>query len=142
MKAINIRVIPVASYVIHVWSFTEKQLDELLVNKMIKQEMRDAKLHGLQTSNEKLYLSREHGGRGVKSAEDVCEDIKIWVAGDIAYQNSECMQPAWAKETEKEGHSLSKDAAYTLAVSVVNAVLDDNGAHFNGLRMIGGWKKI
>jgi len=140
VKAINTRVIPVASYVMNVCNFTKKQLDSL--DKAIKHELREANMHGKQASDERLYLSKEKGGRGLKSIKDVYEDTKIRVACYMAYQDSQWIKSAWEKETAKEGKSLSKDVTDTLSVYGIEAKFDEDGAHIEGQRMIGTWKEI
>ena len=64
IKAINRTVIPVAGYVMNVCTFTKQKLDEL--DKAIKKILRDNKIHGKQASDERLYMRRENGGRGLK----------------------------------------------------------------------------
>ena len=59
--------IPVAEYVMNVCTFTKQKLDEL--DKAIKQILRENKMHGKQASDERLYLRRENGGRGLKKYE-------------------------------------------------------------------------
>ena len=58
MKSINIKVMPVANYVVNVCSFTYKQLDQQ--DKVTKQELKKGKMHGAQPSIERLYINRDH----------------------------------------------------------------------------------
>ena len=60
IRVINTRVIRVVSYVVNVCNFTKKQIVE--PNKVIKQELIKAKMHGMHASDERLYISIEHGG--------------------------------------------------------------------------------
>lgn len=71
VKAINLRVISIASYGIR------KLLDEL--DKMIKQQLGEKNMHGVQASDERLHESREHGGRRWESVKEVYENTHIWV---------------------------------------------------------------
>ena len=50
VKALNTRVISVARYVINICNLTKQQLDELDI--LIKEELRKAKTHGVQASDE------------------------------------------------------------------------------------------
>ena len=71
IKAINRTVIPVAGYVMNVCTFTKQKLDEL--DKAIKKILRNNKMHGRQASDERLYMRRENGGRGLKNMKDLYE---------------------------------------------------------------------
>ena len=74
-KAINSRVIPVAAYLINLCTFTKKQLQQL--DKIIKKILRDNSMHERQGSDERLYMRKENGGRGLKSLKDVYEETKV-----------------------------------------------------------------
>ena len=78
IKAINSRVIPVVSYVMNVCKFSKTHLDSL--DGIIKKILRENMMHGRQSSNERLYLKRENGGRGLKSLHDVYQDTKVRIA--------------------------------------------------------------
>ena len=54
IKAINTRVVPVASFVMNVCDFNQKQIDDL--DKLIKKALRDKRMHGRQASDERLYI--------------------------------------------------------------------------------------
>ena len=62
------------SYVMNGCNFTKKLLDEL--DKIMKQKLRKAKMHGLQTSDKERCMSIEHEEKGVKSVKDVYGDTK------------------------------------------------------------------
>ena len=64
--------IPVAGYVMNVCTFTKQKLDEL--DKAIKKILRDNKMHGRQASDERLYMRRENGGRGLKNMKDLYQE--------------------------------------------------------------------
>ena len=59
VKAINTSLIQGARYVMNVCNFTKKQLDKL--DEVIKQDLRKAKMHGMQVSDERLYMSIKNG---------------------------------------------------------------------------------
>ena len=65
MKAINSKVIPVAAYPMNVCRFSKEELLEL--DQIIKRQLRRNNMLGRQSSDERLYLKREEGGRGLKS---------------------------------------------------------------------------
>ena len=65
IKTINTRLVPVASYVMHVYDFNQKQIDDL--DKLIEKALHGKGMRGLQASDERLYLKAENGGRGLKS---------------------------------------------------------------------------
>ena len=65
MKAINSPVISVADYVMNVCNLRKGDLDEL--NVTVKSVLRREGFHGRQSSDERLYLNRNEGGRGLKN---------------------------------------------------------------------------
>ena len=69
MKAINCRVIPVAGYVMNVCNLGKGNLDELDVT--VKKILRREGYHRRQSSDERLYLKRNKGSRGLKSFKEV-----------------------------------------------------------------------
>ena len=62
----------------------QKQLDRQ--DKAIKQKLRNVKMHGMQASDERLYMAIEHGERGVKSVEYAHVNTKIKVPCYMTYQ--------------------------------------------------------
>ena len=67
VKAINIKVIPVAAYPMNVCKFTKAELNEF--GFFVKIELRKCNMLGRQSSDERLYLKRDVGVRGLKSLE-------------------------------------------------------------------------
>ena len=63
MTAINSKVVPVAAYTMNICRFTKAELSEL--DQIIKRELRDKSMLGRQSSDERLYLKRENGRRGL-----------------------------------------------------------------------------
>ena len=78
IKAINIKVIPVAAYVMNICKFNVSELKEL--DQIIKRKLRGRSILGRQASDEWLYLKREKGGRGLKSMMDVYKETRLQVA--------------------------------------------------------------
>ena len=60
IKAIDCKVIPVAGYIMNVCVRRKGELEEL--DKMVKDILRERKLHGRQANVERLYMRREEGG--------------------------------------------------------------------------------
>ena len=63
-RAIKNKVIPVAAYVMNVCTFSKGKLEEL--DQMIKRQLRNNNMLVRQSSEERLYLKRKDGGRGLK----------------------------------------------------------------------------
>ena len=78
IKAINMKVIPVATYAMNVCKFTVAELKQL--DQIIKKELRVKNMLGRQASDERLYLKRERGGRGLKSLRDAYRETRLRVA--------------------------------------------------------------
>ena len=78
VRAINTKVIPVAAYLMNVWKFTGGELKEL--DQVMKRELRSKYMLGKQSSDDRLYLMREDGGRGIKSLRGIYRDSR-WDTG-------------------------------------------------------------
>ena len=78
ISAINAKVIPVASYPMNICKFRNGELNQL--DQVIKKELHAKNMLGRQASNERLYLKREAGGRGLKSMKDVYKETRLRVA--------------------------------------------------------------
>ena len=78
IKAINMKVIPVTAYAMNICKFCVGELKEL--DQIIKKQLRGKNMLGRQASNERLYLKREKGGRGLKSLRDVYKETRLRVA--------------------------------------------------------------
>ena len=62
--------------------FSNRELKEL--DQVIKWEMRSSNILGKQGSDERLYLKREDGGRGINSMRDVYQEMRLRVASYMA----------------------------------------------------------
>ena len=140
IKAINTRVIPVASYVMNVCEFNKKQLDDL--DKVIKKELRDKGMHGKLASDERLYLRIADGGRGLKSMKDVYEDTKVRVACYMAYNNSPWIKAAWENEIGKDGKSMGRDVNNILGEYCDNMKVGRDGIYEDDNVIIGTWRDV
>ena len=61
-----------------------KELDQI-----IKKQLRGKNMLGRQASDERLYLKREKGGRGLKSLRDVYKETRLRVACYMAKQTAD-----------------------------------------------------
>ena len=61
--------IPVAGYIMNVCVIRKGELEEL--DKLVKDILWERKFHGRQACDERLYMRREEGGRGLMSFKDV-----------------------------------------------------------------------
>lgn len=77
IKAMNSRVIPVAGYPMNVSKFSKGDLRELKM--ALKKELKRNML-GRQSSDERLYMNRNIGERGLKSLKVVHEEAKVRTA--------------------------------------------------------------
>ena len=90
IRAIKKNVIPVAAYSMNVCIFTDEELKEL--DQVIKREQRSKNMFEKEPNNERLYLIREDGGRGIKSLRDIYKETKLRVTCYMA-----CLQNKWIK---------------------------------------------
>ena len=86
----------------NVCTFTKQKLDEL--DKAIKKILRDNKMHGRQASDERLYMRREKGGRGLKSMRDLYEETKVRVACYMTHSESAWIKTAWEGNSRKKAN--------------------------------------
>ena len=107
INAINTMVVPVASYVMNVCDFNQKQINDL--DKLIKKAVHDKRMHGRLASDERLYLKVEDERRGLKSIRDVQADTRVRVACYMTHPNSPCIEAAWESEMAKHGKSFCRD---------------------------------
>ena len=74
MKAINCRVISVAGYVMNICNLGKGDLDKL--DMTVKSVLWREGFQGRHSSDERLYLKRNKGGRGLKSVKEVYNETK------------------------------------------------------------------
>ncbi len=67
-----------------------------------KRALRGKNIHGRESSDERLYLARNLGGRGLKSLRDVFMETKIRIVFYMAKSESKWMEVAWKREQAKE----------------------------------------
>ena len=118
INAINTRVIPVITYGMNVIKYTKEELTSLEM--IIKKCLREKKMHSLQGSDERLYLPRKVGGRGLKSVKDAYEETKIRILCYLFCSQNPWLSIVWKREIEKNHISLSKEVSKTFENIDVN----------------------
>ena len=106
IRAINCRVIPVAAYTMNVIRFSKAELNEF--DMIVKRELRNKNMLGRLSSDERLYMSRKLGGRGLISFRDVYKKTKVRVATYMAKSPSVCISEAWKRECRSEYCSIKR----------------------------------
>ena len=92
IRAINTKVVPVAAYPMNVCKFTQSELTELI--QIIKRELKMKNMLGRQASDERLYLKRSAGGRGLKSLREVYEKSRFRVACYMSMSDNKWIKAA------------------------------------------------
>ena len=124
IKAINIKVIPVAAYVMNICKFNVSELKEL--NQIIKRKLRGRSMLGRQASDERLYLKREKGGRGLKSMMDVYKETRLRVACYMAKSTNRWIEAAWMRGTMKEENAIVMESIKTMEEVGVRLRFEDD----------------
>ncbi len=124
IRAINMKVIPVAAYAMNVCKFNMGELKEL--DQVIKRELRQKNMPGRQASDERLYLKREKGGRGLKSLRDTYKETRLRVACYMAKSPNRWIEAAWRREMGKEEDAIVAESVMTMAVVGVRMRFEEN----------------
>ena len=124
IKAINMKVIPVATYAMNVCKFTVAELKEL--DQIIKKELRVKNMLGRQASDERLYLKRERGGRGLKSLRDAYRETRLRVACYMVKSTNRWIREAWKREENKEENAIVSESISTMEEVGVRLRFADN----------------
>ena len=112
IKAINMKVIPVAAYAMNICEFSVGELKEL--DQIMKKQLRGKNMLGRQASDERLYLKREKGGRGWKSLRDVYKERRLRAACYMAKSNNRWIETAWTREMIKEENTVVMESIKTI----------------------------
>ena len=108
IQAINTKVVPVAAYPMNVCKFSKGELKEL--DQVVKRELREVNMLDRQSSDERLYLERKDGGRGLKSMRDVYKETRVRVTCYMLKSENPWIQSAWRRELLKEGNAVVREA--------------------------------
>ena len=138
MCAINAKVIPVAAYPMNVCKFTGGELNEL--DQVIKRELRSKKMLGKHASDERLYLNRKDGGRGIKSLRDTYRETRVRVACYMACSENRWISAGWRRGKYKEENSIVKEAMKTMENIGIGIQFEEGGIQIDGEQVDGGWK--
>ena len=138
IRAINTKVIPAAAYPMNVCKFSKGELNEL--DQIVKKELRMKKMFGRQSSDERLYLKREDGGRGLKSMRDTYEETRLRVACYMACSDNKWISATWRREILKEENSISDEAIKTMDDVGVTIQFEEKNIRINEDIINGGWK--
>ena len=112
IKAIIMKVIPVAAYAMNICKFSVGELKEL--DQIIKKQLTGKSMLGRQAHDERLYLKREKGGRGLKSLRDVYKETRLRVACYMAKSNNRWIETAWTREMIKEENAIVMESIKTM----------------------------
>ena len=96
----------------NVYKFTDGELKEL--DQVIKRELRSKNMLGKQSSNDRLYLIREDGGKGIKSLRDIYKETRLRVACYLTCLENKWIKAAWRRENIKEENSIVEEAMKTM----------------------------
>ena len=138
VRAINTKVISVAAYPMIVYTFNGEELKEL--DQVIKHELRSKNMLGKQSSDERLYLRREDGGRGIKSLKEIYKDRRLKVACYMACSENKWISVAWRREKTKDKNSIVKEAMKTMEDVGVEIRFEGGNIWIDGELINGGWK--
>ena len=138
VRAINAKVIPVAAYPMNVCKFSNGELKEL--DQVIKREMRSSNILGKQGSDERLYLKREDGSRGIKSMRDVYQETRLKVTCYMACSTNTWIRAAWRREMMKEENAIVTEAVKIMEDVGVRIQFEESSISIEGEIIEGGWK--
>ena len=138
ISAINVKFIPVAAYAMNVCKISKGEVNEL--DQIVKRELRSKQMLGKQASNERLYLKREDGGRGLKSMRDVYKETRLRVACYMSKSENRWIQAAWRRETLKEENAVVTEARTTMEEAGITLEFKDNMIQLNGEQIDQEWK--
>ena len=144
IQAINSKIVPVAAYPMNVCKMTKGELNEL--DQIVKRELRKNDMLGRQASDERLYLKRDQGGRGLKSMRDVYAETRTRVACYMCKSNNKWIQAAWHRETIKETNTIIDEAVKAMMEIDKTLEFVENSVRLEGeileLEWKPTWKKV
>ena len=81
---------------------------------------------GRQASDERLYLKRERGGRGLKSMRDAYRETRLRVAFTMAKSTNRWIRATWRREKNKEENAIVFESMSTMEEVGVRICFEDN----------------
>eukprot|EP00112_Aurelia_sp_Birch-Aquarium-sp1_P016079 Seg361.9 transcript_id=Seg361.9/GoldUCD/mRNA.D3Y31 product="hypothetical protein" protein_id=Seg361.9/GoldUCD/D3Y31 len=104
------------------------------------------KILGRQASDERLYLKRDQGGRGLKSMRDVYAETRTRVACCMGKSNNKWIQAAWQREKTKENNAIVGEAVKAMMEIDKTLEFVENNVSLEGevleLEWKPTWKKV
>ena len=95
----------------NICKFNVSELKEL--DQIIKRKLSGRSMLGRQVSDERLYLEREKGGRGLKSMMGVYKETRLRVACYTVKSTNRWIEVAWMKVTTKEENAIVMESIKT-----------------------------
>ena len=124
IAAINTKMIPVAAYPMNVCKFSTGELNEL--NQVIKRELRAKNMLGRHSSDERLYMKREQGGRGLKSMKDIYQETRLRVACYMLKSINQWIRVARKREMLKGENSIVRGSLTMMEVLDIRIRFEDS----------------
>ena len=101
---------------------------------------------GKQSSDKRLYLRREDGGRGIKSLKDIYKETRLTVAYYMACSENKWINVAWKRENTKEENSIVEEAMKTTEDVGEEIQFEESNIWIDGELIDGGrkppWKRL
>ena len=140
INAINSHVLPVAMYVMNMCKITDGELNEL--DMIVKRKLREKRIHGRLSSDERLYISRRLGGRGLRSLREIYVETKTRIACYLTLVEDDWMGEVWKYENDKEGYSIKKDVEDSWKDLGFDVVFNRGQVKLDGETLVGTWKEV
>ena len=140
IKAINTRALPVVAYVMNICDFGDGDLYKC--DQIVKKKLRERMMLGRQGSDERLYMRRIEGGRGLKSCRDMYTETKTRVAVYLQRAEQEMLQVVRQRELNKEYRSIFRQVENKLEEIGIMISFSEDYIKVNGEEIEGHWKKV
>ena len=95
---------------------------------------------GKQTSDERLYLRREDGGRGIKSVRDIYKETRMGVACYMACSENRWISDVWKRQTVKQQSSIIQEPIQRMEDVGEEIEFEEGNIHIDGELTNQGWK--
>ena len=120
------------------------ELNEL--DQIVKRELRMNNMLRRQASDERIYLKRNQGGRGLTSMRDVSAETRTRIACYMCKSNIKWIQAAWQRETVKENNTIIDEASRAMMETDKTLEFVENNVRLEGevkeLAWKPTWKKV
>jgi len=140
IKAINSHVLPVVGYIMNVCKISETDLEEL--DMAVKRKLRNKNFHGRLCSDERLYMDRMVGGRGLKSIKEMYIETKTRIVCYLSLSENFWMNQVWLFWKDKEHWNIKTEVEKAWNEIGERLTLGDDEIRLNGERLEGTWKVV